>query len=235
MYVLTPHPTDREKNKKIRHSALQNERDAAHHHQRTHVDDSCKYPDDSYKYPDNGYKYPDGSYKISLRQLRISWRQVRISCWREFLATATVTVPFFFFYNPNCAASRSITRKRRTWRNNNVVSIPHYYFAGPPEMCSLYTHRRRSTIKIPPVRSVRLRWVWYRYPSAGLPMMHVLKPLVSHLRYASQVIPIRSQYLCPGNYRPFKVIQGNTVTLAHSDEPYMQKYGKIRGNPDSTN
>ena len=27
--------------------------------------------------------------------------------------------------------------------------------------------------------------------------------LASHLRYASQVIPIRSQYLCPGNYRPF--------------------------------
>ena len=62
-----------------------------------------------------------------------------------------------------------------------------------------------------------------------------LKPLVSHLRYASQVIPIRSQYLCPSNYRPFKVIQGNTVTLAHSDEPYMQKYGKVSGNPDSTN
>ena len=39
-----------------------------------------------------------------------------------------------------------------------------------------------------------------------------LKPLVSHLRYASQVIPIRSQYLFPGNYRPFKDIQGNTVT-----------------------
>ena len=29
-----------------------------------------------------------------------------------------------------------------------------------------------------------------------------LKPLVSHLRYTSQVIPIRSQYLCQGNYRP---------------------------------
>ena len=39
----------------------------------------------------------------------------------------------------------------------------------------------------------------------------------------------------PGNYRPFKVIKGNTVPLAHSDEPYMQKYGTIRGNPDPTN
>ena len=29
-------------------------------------------------------------------------------------------------------------------------------------------------------------------------------------------------------YRPFKVIQGNNVTLAHSGEPYMQqKMGKI--------
>ena len=30
-----------------------------------------------------------------------------------------------------------------------------------------------------------------------------------------------------GNYRPFKVIRGNTISLAHSDEPYMQKYGKF--------
>ena len=83
--------------------------------------------------------------------------------------------------------------------------------------------------------SVRLRWVRHRYPSVGLPIMHVLvvthfhsrveigdssfipflhdgrlrrgsclalKPLVSPLRYASQVMPIRFQYLCPGNYRP---------------------------------
>ena len=45
-----------------------------------------------------------------------------------------------------------------------------------------------------------------------------LKPLLSRLRHASQVIQIQSQYLCPGNYRPFKVIQGNTITLAHSDK-----------------
>ena len=40
---------------------------------------------------------------------------------------------------------------------------------------------------------------------------------------------IRSQYLCPGNHRLFKVIQGNTITLAHPDEPYryMQKHGKF--------
>ena len=54
-----------------------------------------------------------------------------------------------------------------------------------------------------------------------------LKPLVSRLRYASQVIQIRSQNRCPGHYRPFKVIQSNTITLAHSDEPYMRKYGKL--------
>ena len=30
----------------------------------------------------------------------------------------------------------------------------------------------------------------------------------------------------PGDYRRFKVIQG-TITLAHSDEPYTQKYGKF--------
>ena len=59
--------------------------------------------------------------------------------------------------------------------------------------------------------------------------------LVSHLRYASQVIQYDPNYQCPGDYPPFKDSQGNTVTLAHSHEPYMQKYGKIRGNPDSTN
>ena len=63
----------------------------------------------------------------------------------------------------------------------------------------------------------------------------VLKPLVSRLRYASQVIQYDPKYLCPGNYRPFKDSQGNTVTLAHSDEPYMQKYGNFCGNPESTN
>ena len=52
-------------------------------------------------------------------------------------------------------------------------------------------------------------------------------PLVSHLRYASQVIQIRSQDLHPDGCRPFKFIQGNNITLAHCDEPYMQKYGKI--------
>ena len=58
-----------------------------------------------------------------------------------------------------------------------------------------------------------------------------LKPLVSRLRYASQVIRIRSQYLCPGNYRSFRVIQGDTITLAHSDEPYMHKYNKFGETP----
>ena len=81
----------------------------------------------------------------------------------------------------------------------------------------------------------RLRWVWRRHPSAGLPIVHALvvthlcscvqigdsnfipflhdgrlsrgsclalKPLVSDQRYASQVIPPRSQYLRPDNHRP---------------------------------
>ena len=45
------------------------------------------------------------------------------------------------------------------------------------------------------------------------------EPLVSRLRYASQVIQTRSPYLQPGDYRPFKVIQGNTVAFqGHSRE-----------------
>ena len=39
---------------------------------------------------------------------------------------------------------------------------------------------------------------------------------------------IRSQYLHSGNYQSFQVFQGNTITLAHFDEPYpvcnMKKY-----------
>ena len=54
-----------------------------------------------------------------------------------------------------------------------------------------------------------------------------LEPLVFRLRYASQVIQLRSHYLHPGSYRPFKIIQGNTIALAHSDGPYMQKYEKF--------
>lgn len=47
-----------------------------------------------------------------------------------------------------------------------------------------------------------------------------LKPLVSCLRYASQVIHVRSQYLYPGGYPPLKVIQGNTITsLCHRAIP----------------
>ena len=36
----------------------------------------------------------------------------------------------------------------------------------------------------------------------------------SEMRLSSRLIQIRPQYLHPCNYRPFKVIQGNTVTLA---------------------
>ena len=53
------------------------------------------------------------------------------------------------------------------------------------------------------------------------------QPLVSRLRYACQVKQIRSQYLHPADYRPFKVIQGDTMPLAYSDEWYMQMRGKF--------
>ena len=39
------------------------------------------------------------------------------------------------------------------------------------------------------------------------------EPLVSRLRYASKVVQIRSQYLHPDYYRPFRVIQGNAITV----------------------
>ena len=56
-----------------------------------------------------------------------------------------------------------------------------------------------------------------------------LEPLAFRLRYISQAIKTRSRYLRPGDYRPFKIIRGNSITLAHSDEPYRQKYGKFVG------
>ena len=52
-----------------------------------------------------------------------------------------------------------------------------------------------------------------------------------HLRYAYQVLQIRSKYLNPGNYRDFRLIQDSIITLAHSDEPYMQKYGIFMETP----
>ena len=52
-------------------------------------------------------------------------------------------------------------------------------------------------------------------------------PLVFHPRYAPQVLQIRSQYLKPGNYGAFSLIQSSTITLAHSYEQYMKNYGKF--------
>ena len=57
-----------------------------------------------------------------------------------------------------------------------------------------------------------------------------VRRLFSHLRYATQAIQNAIKPPIPGNYRPFKAFQDDTITLAHSDEPYMQKYGKVHGN-----
>ena len=58
------------------------------------------------------------------------------------------------------------------------------------------------------------------------------KPLVfHHLRYAFQVLIIRSQCQNPGNYRAFNLIQSNIITLARSDEPHVQNYGKFMETP----
>ena len=57
------------------------------------------------------------------------------------------------------------------------------------------------------------------------------KPLVFHPRYASQVLQIRCQYLNPGDFWAFCLIQSSTITLAPSDEPYMHNYGKFVETP----
>ena len=56
-------------------------------------------------------------------------------------------------------------------------------------------------------------------------------PWFFHLKYASQVLQIRSQYLSQDNYRAFSLIQSSTITLAYSDEPYTQNYGKFVETP----
>ena len=56
------------------------------------------------------------------------------------------------------------------------------------------------------------------------------KPLGFYLRHASQVQQmLSSHYLNPGNYRAFSLIQGSSITLAHSDEPCIY-ICRIRGN-----
>ena len=52
-----------------------------------------------------------------------------------------------------------------------------------------------------------------------------------HLGYASQLLQIRSQCLNSGNYRAFSLIKFSTITLAHSDEPYIQNCGKFVETP----
>ena len=56
------------------------------------------------------------------------------------------------------------------------------------------------------------------------------EPLVFGLRYASQVIQIRSQYLHLGIADLQGLIHCHTVTLAHSDEPYADIW-EIHGSP----
>ena len=53
------------------------------------------------------------------------------------------------------------------------------------------------------------------------------KPLVVHLRYAFQVLQIRPQYLNPGNYLAFRLIQGSIITPAH-ENPFFFKRLNIK-------
>ena len=60
-------------------------------------------------------------------------------------------------------------------------------------------------------RHVRLRWVWYRYPSVGLPMMHVL--VVPHLFGCVEmeiILVASSLSLCDGRLNPGLVSRSET-------------------------
>ena len=58
----------------------------------------------------------------------------------------------------------------------------------------------------------------------------VPKPLVYHLRCASQAIPTRSQYLCPGNYRPCqgcsRQIPVHLRVIRYHSHPEIRRYFK---------
>ena len=58
-----------------------------------------------------------------------------------------------------------------------------------------------------------------------------LKPLVSRRRYASQVLQKRSNTCAQVITGFIKVIEDSTITPAHSEEPYMHKYGKFVETP----
>lgn len=47
------------------------------------------------------------------------------------------------------------------------------------------------------------------------------------VRLPGSIHIISSQYLHLGKYRHFQVFLDNNITPAHSDEPYMQTFGKI--------
>ena len=67
-------------------------------------------------------------------------------------------------------------------------------------------------------------------PSSGLAGKTPRFP--SEIRLPSTAI--RSQYLNQGYYRAVSLIQGSTILLAHSDEPYIYvELWEIHGNPDS--
>ena len=86
-------------------------------------------------------------------------------------------------------------------------------------VCCLLRDRKKTALFLSCTRRLRARFV----PRWENPWFSV--------RYASQVLQIRLQYLNPGNYRAFSPIQSCTITLAHSDEPRMRNSGEFMETP----
>ena len=78
-----------------------------------------------------------------------------------------------------------------------------------------------------PADDAIVRWATGKGLINYLPnLSHITNPPGFHLKYAFQVL-IRSQYLYPGNCRPFHAIQSDIIRLAHSDESSLQNYEKF--------
>ena len=71
-----------------------------------------------------------------------------------------------------------------------------------------------SCVEMEIFRSSFIPFFARRMTEAGVVPRPETPGFLSKIRLPTIIVPMRSLYLCLGNYRPFKDIQGDTVTLS---------------------